>query len=148
MAIDDGRMTYCSPEDPDWVLHADTIEIDPDSGDAQAWGAKLEVADVPIMYLPWIRFPVDSRRKTGLLFPDIGSDTRGGIDITAPVYFNLAPNYDLLYRPRYIQERGFLHQGKYRWLSDHVGYWELDGGWIGDDSKYEDEFPRDDGHAG
>ena len=145
MAIDDGRMTYCSPEDPDWVLHADTIEIDPDSGDAQAWGAKLEVADVPIMYLPWIRFPVDSRRKTGLLFPDIGSDTRGGIDITAPVYFNLAPNYDLLYRPRYIQERGFLHQGKYRWLSDHVGYWELDGGWIGDDSKYEDEFPRDDG---
>ena len=145
MGIDDGRMTYCSPEDPDWVLHADTIEIDPDSGDAQAWGAKLEVADVPIMYLPWIRFPVDSRRKTGLLFPDIGSDTRGGIDITAPVYFNLAPNYDLLYRPRYIQERGFLHQGKYRWLSDHVGYWELDGGWIGDDSKYEDEFPRDDG---
>ena len=112
MGIDDGRMTYCSPEDPDWVLHADTIEIDPDSGDAQAWGAKLEVADVPIMYLPWIRFPVDSRRKTGLLFPDIGSDTRGGIDITAPVYFNLAPNYDLLYRPRYLQERGFLHQAK------------------------------------
>ena len=22
-----------------------------------------------------------------------------------------------------------------------MGYWELDGGWIGDDSKYEDEFP-------
>ena len=88
---------------------------------------------------------MDSRRKTGLLFPDIGSDTRGGIDITAPVYFNLAPNYDLLYRPRYIQERGFLHQGKFRWLSQHMGYWELDGGWIGDDSKFEDEFPGDDG---
>ena len=145
IAIEDGRMTYCAPDSPDWVLHANTIEIDPDSGDAQAWGAKLEVANVPVLYLPWIRFPVDSRRKTGLLFPDIGSDTRGGIDITAPVYFNLAPNYDLLYRPRYIQERGFLHQGKFRWLSDDVGYWELDGGWIGDDSKYEDEFPLDDG---
>ena len=145
IAIEDGRMTYCAPDSPDWVLHANTIEIDPDSGDAQAWGAKLEVANVPVLYLPWIRFPVDSRRKTGLLFPDIGSDTRGGIDITAPVYFNLAPNYDLLYRPRYIQERGFLHQGKFRWLSDDVGYWELDGGWIGDDSKYEAEFPLDDG---
>jgi LPS-assembly protein len=145
IAIEDGRMTYCAPDDPDWVLHADTIEIDPDSGDAQAWGAKLEVANVPVLYLPWIRFPVDSRRKTGLLFPDIGSDTRGGIDITAPVYFNLAANYDLLYRPRYIQERGFLHQGKFRWLSENMGYWELDGGWIGDDSKYEDEFPQDDG---
>ena len=145
IAIDDGRMTYCSPDDPDWVLHANTLEIDPESGDAQAWGAKLEVANVPVLYLPWIRFPVDSRRKTGLLFPDIGSDTRGGIDITAPVYFNLAPNYDLLYRPRYIQERGFLHQGKFRWLSQNMGYWELDGGWIGDDSKYEDEFPLEDG---
>ena len=117
IAIDDGRMTYCSPDDPDWVLHANTLEIDPESGDAQAWGAKLEVANVPVLYLLWIRFPVDSRRKTGLLFPDIGSDTRGGIDITAPVYFNLAPNCDLLYRPRYLQERGFLHQGKFRWLS-------------------------------
>ncbi len=145
IAIDDGRMTYCSPEDPEWVLHADELEIDPGSGDAQAWGAKLKVAGVPVMYLPWIRFPVDSRRKTGLLFPDIGSDTRGGVDITAPIYLNLAPNYDLLYRPRYIQERGLLHQGKFRWLSDNMGYWELDGGWTGDDSKYEDNFPLDDG---
>ena len=145
IAIDDGRMTYCSPEDPEWILYADELEIDPVSGDAQAWGAKLKVADVPVMYLPWIRFPVDSRRKTGVLFPDMGSDTRGGVDITAPIYLNLAPNYDLLYRPRYIQERGLLHQGKFRWLSDNMGYWELDGGWIGDDSKYEDKFPLDDG---
>jgi len=145
ISIEDGQMTYCAPEDPAWVLHAETLEIDPASGDAQAWGAKLKVADVPVLYLPWVRFPVDSRRKTGLLFPDIGSDTRGGIDITAPVYFNLAPNYDLLYRPRYIQERGFLHQSKFRWLSNDLGLWEFDGGWIGDDSKYEDEFPLDDG---
>ena len=71
IAIDDGRMTYCSPEDPEWILYADELEIDPVSGDAQAWGAKLKVADVPVMYLPWIRFPVDSRRKTGVLFPDM-----------------------------------------------------------------------------
>ena len=36
-------MTYCAPDDPDWVLHAETLEIDPVSGDAQAWGAKLKV---------------------------------------------------------------------------------------------------------
>ena len=144
MAITDGRMTYCAPDDPSWVLQAKTLEVDPDSGDAQAWGAKLRFAGVPVMYLPWIRFPVDSRRKTGLLFPDIGSDTRGGVDITAPIYLNLAPHYDLLYRPRFIQERGLLHQGKFRWLSDTFGEWEFDGGWIGDDSKYSNDFPLDD----
>ena len=144
--IEDGRMSYCPPDDPDWVMHAETLKIDPATGDGQAWGAKLKLSGVPVMYLPWIRFPVDSRRKTGLLFPDIGSDTRGGIDITAPIYLNLAPNYDALYSPRFIQERGLLHQTKFRWLSEHTGLWELSGGWIGDDSKYQDDYPTEDGN--
>ena len=63
-------------------MHAETLVIDLSTGDGQAWGAKLKVAGVPIMYLPdW--FPVDSRRKTGLLFPVLAV-TRG-IDITSPL---------------------------------------------------------------
>ena len=143
--IQDGAMTYCAPDDPSWVLQAERLKLDPESGDGQAWGAKLRVSGVPVLYLPWVRFPVDSRRKSGLLFPDIGSDSRGGIDITQPIYFNLAPNYDALYRPRYIEERGLLHQAQGRWLSQSVGYWELNGGWIGDDSKYEEAKPEGDG---
>ena len=55
------------------------------------------------------------------------------------MYLNLAPNYDALYSPRYIQERGLLHQAQGRWLSESVGYWEANGGYIGHDSKYENE---------
>ena len=141
--VTDGAMTYCAPDDPTWILEADRLDIDPNSGDGQAWGATLRVADVPIFYLPWIRFPVDSRRKSGLLFPDIGSDSRGGVDITQPIYFNLAPHYDALYQPRYIQERGLLHQAKGRWLDETTGYWELTGGWISNDEKYEGETQTD-----
>ena len=141
--VTDGAMTYCAPDDPTWILEADRLDIDPGSGDGQAWGATLRVADVPIFYLPWIRFPVDSRRKSGLLFPDIGSDSRGGVDITQPIYLNLAPHYDALYQPRYIQERGLLHQAKGRWLDETTGYWELTGGWISNDEKYEGETQTD-----
>jgi LPS-assembly protein len=137
--ISQGAMTFCAPEDPAWMLHANEIEIDPDRGEGRAWGAKLRVAGVPVFYLPWVRFPVDSRRKTGLLFPDLGSDSRGGIDITQPIYFNLAPNYDAVYRPRYIEERGLLHQAQGRWLSESVGSWDISGGWISNDSKYQDD---------
>lgn len=140
--ITEGAMTFCAPDDPSWVLQASEITIDPDRGEGQAWGAKLRVAGVPVFYLPWVRFPVDSRRKTGLLFPDLGSDSRGGIDMTQPIYFNLAPNYDALYRPRHIEERGLLHQAQGRWLSESIGYWEAAGGWIGDDSKYQDDNPN------
>ena len=141
ISISEGAMTYCAPDDPTWVLHAQSLTIDPQQGEGQAWGAKLKVAGVPVFYLPWVQFPIDSRRKTGLLFPDIGSDSRGGVDITQPIYFNLAPNYDALYRPRYIQERGLLHQGQGRWLSDTVGYWEMNGSWIGDDERYQNANP-------
>ena len=141
ITISEGAMTYCAPDDPTWVLHAESLKIDPEQGEGQAWGAKLKVAGVPVFYLPWVQFPIDSRRKTGLLFPDIGSDSRGGLDITQPIYFNLAPNYDALYRPRYIQERGLLHQGQGRWLSDTVGYWEMNGSWIGDDERYQNANP-------
>ena len=140
--ITEGAMTFCAPDDPSWVLQASEITIDPHRGEGQAWGAKLRVAGVPVFYLPWVRFPVDSRRKTGLLFPDLGSDSRGGIDMTQPIYFNLAPNYDALYRPRHIEERGLLHQAQGRWLSESIGYWEASGGWIGDDSKYQDDNPN------
>ena len=140
--ITEGAMTFCAPDDPSWVLQASEISIDPDRGEGQAWGAKLRVAGVPVFYLPWVRFPVDSRRKTGLLFPDLGSDSRGGIDMTQPIYFNLAPNYDALYRPRHIEDRGLLHQAQGRWLSESIGYWEASGGWIGDDSKYQDDNPN------
>ena len=137
IAISEGAMTYCAPDDPSWVLYAESLTIDPEQGEGEAWGAKLKVEGVPVLYLPWVQFPIDSRRKTGLLFPDIGSDSRGGLDITQPIYFNLAPNYDALYRPRHIEERGLLHQGQGRWLSDTAGYWEMNGGWIGDDKRYQ-----------
>ncbi len=141
IAISEGAMTYCAPDDPSWVLHAESLTIDPEQGEGEAWGAKLKVEGVPVLYLPWVQFPIDSRRKTGLLFPDIGSDSRGGLDITQPIYFNLAPNYDALYRPRHIEERGLLHQGQGRWLSDRAGYWEMNGGWIGDDERYQNANP-------
>jgi LPS-assembly protein len=146
ITISEGAMTYCAPDDPSWVIHAESLTIDPEQGEGQAWGAKLKVEGVPVFYLPWVQFPVDSRRKTGLLFPDIGSDSRGGLDITQPIYFNLAPNYDALYRPRHIEERGLLHQGQGRWLSDTAGYWEMNGGWIGDDERYQNANPTNNSH--
>ena len=141
IAITDGAVTFCAPEDPIWYVNAGTLEIDPDAGMAEAHHATLRIAGVPVFYVPWINFPIDDRRKTGLLFPSIGSDTRGGVDITTPIYFNLAPNYDATYSPRYIGERGLVHQGNGRWLSEAVGFWDVSGQYIDSDDKYRDDFP-------
>ena len=41
--IQDGRMSYCAPDDQAGFC-TNTLEIDPESGDGQAWGAKLAVS--------------------------------------------------------------------------------------------------------
>ena len=144
ITIEDGAVTFCAPEDPQWYIKTETLKIEPDEGMATATHATLRWSGVPIFYVPWMTFPVDDRRKTGLLFPSIGSDTRGGLDVTTPIYFNLAPNYDATYSPRYIGERGLLHQANGRWLSQYAGAWDVTGQYISDDDKYSEDFPEGD----
>ena len=79
--IRDGSMSYCAPGDEDWAIRADNIKLDLEEGLGTATGAKLDLGGVPVLYLPWIRFPLDDRRRTGLLWPDISSDTNGGLDL-------------------------------------------------------------------
>ncbi|PLW81059.1 LPS-assembly protein LptD [Kineobactrum sediminis] len=137
--ITDGSMSYCAPGSDEWAIRADSIKLDVDEGVGTARGAKLDLGGVPVLYLPWLRFPLDDRRRTGLLWPDLGSDSSGGLDVAVPIYFNLAPNYDLLYTPRYIQERGTNHELEARYLDQKTGSWTVGGAYMAQD----DQFLRD-----
>ena len=133
LTVDDGELTFCSPSDPSWLVSAESLEIDAITNTGEAWGARIDIKGVPVLYLPWIQFPLSDQRKTGLLFPDISSDTRGGLDVTAPIYFNLAANYDATYSPRHIADRGFVHQLNARYLGEKAGYWDITGAYLNDD---------------
>jgi len=139
--VSNGTMTFCAPEDPSWLFQAENILLSPNAGVGEATDATLQVAGVPVLYLPWLQFPLNDARKSGLLFPDIGSDTRGGLDITLPIYWNLAPNYDLTYSPRWIQDRGLSHGVQGRWLDSKIDYWEFNGQLLSGDSEYQNQNP-------
>ncbi len=127
LSITDGAITYCRPDDPAWYIAAEKIKIDPLSGMGEAWGAKIMTGETSAVFLPWIQFPIGDERKSGLLFPDLGNDNRGGLDVTLPYYINIAPHLDATYSPRMIQKRGVLHQIKGRWLDKYEGLWEITG---------------------
>jgi len=133
LEIEDGQLTFCAPTDPSWLVTAETLSVNPNTNTGEAWGARIDVKGVPIAYLPWVQFPLNDRRKTGLLFPDISSDTRGGLDLTVPIYMNLAPNYDATYSPRLIQDRGVVHQLNARFLGRQTGLWDVSGTYLHDD---------------
>ncbi|MGB5540182.1 MAG: LPS assembly protein LptD, partial [Gammaproteobacteria bacterium] len=111
--------TTCPPGNQDWLLSADEVEIDHDEGIVTARDAKLTFKRVPILYTPYISFPLDDRRKSGLLFPKVGTTDETGIDISVPWYWNIAPNRDATITPRVMTDRGTMLGGEFRFLTAH-----------------------------
>lgn len=108
--------TTCAPGDDAWMLHASDITLDRDEGLGTARHARLHLFGVPVIYVPWFQFPLDDERRTGLLYPRMGSSSRNGFDLTWPIYVNLAPNYDLQIEPRWLSRRGLQLGGTARYL--------------------------------
>ena len=114
--------TTCTAENPDWRFSANKIKLDHDAGRGSATHALLKIRDVPVFYFPYINFPLDNKRKSGFLIPTIGSSNESGFDIRTPYYFNLAPNQDATFTPRWMGDRGVMLGGQYRFLTeDHDG---------------------------
>nr|WP_082709101.1 LPS assembly protein LptD [Marinobacterium profundum] len=115
--IEDGSYTQCEPGNSSWRLAADSIVLNPNTGFGEARGAVLEVLDVPVLYMPYFYFPIDDRRVSGFLYPAISYSSSEGIDIAAPYYFNLAPNYDDTFTPRLLGERGLILENEFRYMN-------------------------------
>lgn len=114
------RSTYttCDPSQPVWKLSAPQIEVDNDAGFGTARNAVLRIGKVPVLWAPYFKFPIDDRRQTGLLYPQVGLSGRNGFDYTQPIYLNLAPNFDDTLMPRYMSKRGFMLDNEFRYLYD------------------------------
>jgi len=116
LTLTDVTYTTCAAGKEDWLLHAGSLELDRDTGTGTARHARLEFKGVPILYSPYLTYPIDNRRKSGLLLPDVGNSSQRGIEFELPYYFNLAPNYDATLTPHYMSRRGLQAQGEFRYL--------------------------------
>jgi LPS-assembly protein len=141
--LDDGDSRFdeilfstCPPGQDDWDIKAREIEIDRQEGRGVARHARLRIAGVPTLYTPYISFPIDDRRKSGLLVPTVGNSTDSGFELITPYYFNIAPNMDATLFPRYMSKRGLMLGGELRVLTKQHSA-ELYAEGIADDREYE-----------
>ncbi len=145
MRIDQAVMTTCQPGRNDWSMAASRVNLDQASGFGTARHVRLRVKDVPVMYIPWISFPIDERRQSGFLYPSFGtSNTGSGLFVATPYYLNLAPHYDATYTPQYIHGRGTFSELETRYLSG-FGQTDVQLGYIGSDDEFVSENPDSDG---
>ncbi|SEJ89609.1 LPS-assembly protein LptD [Pseudomonas sp. NFR16] len=115
--LKDGTYTTCEPNSNAWTVKGNNITLNPATGFGTATNATLRVKDIPILYTPYIYFPIDDRRQSGFLPPTIGASSDTGFSLLTPYYFNLAPNYDATLYPTYMAKRGLLLEGEFRYLT-------------------------------
>ncbi len=116
---DGATYTTCDFNDPDWLLKADSVEIDETTNTGLARNVKLLAGGkTPIGYLPRFQFALSQERKSGFLTPSVSLSSRTGPQVFVPYYWNIAPNMDATITPRYMQRRGLQVAGLFRYLQE------------------------------
>ena len=114
--LDNATYTTCRADDEDWQVKMDTLEIDRAQQTGIARNAWVEFMNVPILYSPYMDFPLGNQRRSGFLSPIFGGTTNSGSELALPYYWNIAPNYDATFMPRILAKRGIQLNNEFRYL--------------------------------
>lgn len=120
--LEESSYTTCPSDRADWSLNAKHIQLNHAQERGTANDVTLKIRELPILYLPYLSFPLTDKRQSGFLWPTIGSSEKSGLQFGAPYYYNLAPNYDLTLTPTILGRRGIQLGSEFRYLTDkHKG---------------------------
>jgi len=123
------ELTTCDLPNPSWKFGADSLKINI-LGYATGRNIVFYVKNVPVLYLPWIAFPVVREKKTGLLFPKVGYSNSRGAQLDIPVYWVISPSQDLLFDIDLLSKRGVGTGLDYRYIRNrgsegHLGGYQI-----------------------
>jgi LPS-assembly protein len=120
-SLDNATYTTCPAGNQDWQMNMGLLEIDRDRQVGVAHSASVEFKGVPILYSPWMDFPLNNQRKSGFMAPIFGGTVTGGSELTLPFYWNIAPNFDATLAPRAMSKRGLMLNNEFRYLEPGYG---------------------------
>ncbi len=117
-----GMFTTCEPGKEDWRFEAGELEIDNDKHVGTVRDGRLKFFDTTILPLPYGWFSLDNQRKSGFLVPKFSQNSRRGLELAVPYYWNIAPEQDLTLAPSYMTKRGAQLKTQYRYIDrDYAG---------------------------
>lgn len=109
-----GSFTTCDGEIPDWKFSAEEVDVKV-GGYAQAKNVWFHIKDVPVLYTPYITFPVKTERESGLLTPYYGYSSRKGVRASMAWYQVIDTHMDATVYLDYLSEIGLGKGLEYRY---------------------------------
>ncbi|MHB8707419.1 MAG: LPS-assembly protein LptD [Desulfuromonadales bacterium] len=120
--VTDGRFTTCDGEIPDWQFTADHVDVTLGRY-AAARNVWFEIRNRPLLYLPYLIFPVKSERESGFLLPMAGYSSRKGALLSLAWYEAIDRHLDATVYLDYLSRIGLGKGLEYRYVAkdDNVG---------------------------
>jgi len=119
--FDKGTYTVCeackdNPDKPPlWRVRAKRIIHKNDEKMIYYEDSSLEFLGIPIAYVPYFSAPDPTvTRKSGILSPYLAYNSELGGGLGIPIFWALAPNYDLTFTPTYYSQQGFFANATWR----------------------------------
>jgi LPS-assembly protein len=114
--IEKGMLTTCpcDPE-PDWKFEVRRARV---TLDKYAIGKDItfRIRGVPILWIPWMAFPVKMTRQSGLLIPNFSSNRSRGYTLTLPYYQVINRWSDATITVDAMSRRGYRPEAEYRFV--------------------------------
>jgi len=121
-------ITTCDGPKPDWRFTGKDLEITVE-GYGTARHAAFWAGRVPLLYTPYLVFPVKTNRQSGLLMPELTFSSRNGFQYLQPLFWAINTSHDATFNAEYISSRGLRLGAEYRYAlgSDTFGAAMIDG---------------------
>src|SRR5437660_8090214 len=74
------RFTTCQPGQDDWFLEANQLDLDYNSYEGKASHPRLRFFDQTLLTFPYAGFPLENRRRSGLLTPYYSQTSTRGLE--------------------------------------------------------------------
>jgi LPS-assembly protein len=113
--------TTCQPGQDDWFLQAKELELDYDNDEGRAKSPRLRFFDHTLFAFPYAEFPLENRRRSGVLHPYYATTSTRGLEFGVPYYWNIAPERDAMFTPVWMARRGFQLKTETRYLGRPYG---------------------------
>ncbi|MGD0782051.1 MAG: LPS assembly protein LptD [Candidatus Aminicenantales bacterium] len=115
--MDKMAFTACSQPNPRWGFTCARANLKKDDY-IDMWGVVLRIKSIPILYWPYIRYPLTQEPTTGFLMPEIGYTGIKGFYLCENFYWAIARNMDFTAESTYYSKAGAGVGGEFRYIFD------------------------------
>ena len=133
-------LSSCDANDPLWKMVFERSHYNSEDEYMKIYNAKVYFKDVPIVYTPYMAFPTNNKRSSGLLFPLMGYSSDEGFIYEQPIFWAISPSMDLEVNPQIRTKRSLGGYATFRFVNSQYSSGELRVGYFKDKASYSEVY--------